>query len=291
MADPSTVPSSTTCCRESELILSALRPIPTFGALERPTSHPKVGQSSASRRGHMAARRNTAMKIDFRMVDPRNKEKIGYSSVVDNGRSNSDCPAPGLAAVVHVRAWGGRRGVNAKTSEWSSCSTCFPRCHDWAERATCPMRGCPCGAAAARLQWPPMFMSVTPYAAVLWASSAISLVVAIVALRRRRPARGGRVFALMMCAVVFWALMSGFGAAAAGMSSKVLFGKMGYICAACVAPLFLVFAIQHNGGSALRSPLRMALLWTIPVASILLAATNEWHRLVWASQVPSTVAG
>jgi len=35
----------------------------------------------------------------------------------------------------------------------------------------------------------------------------------------------------------------------------------------------------------------MALLWTIPVASILLAATNEWHRLVWASQVPSTVAG
>jgi len=136
-----------------------------------------------------------------------------------------------------------------------------------------------------------MLMGVTPYAAVLWGSSAISLVVAIFALRRRRPARGGRVFALMMCAVVFWALMSGFGAAAAGMSAKVLFGKMGYICAACVAPLFLVFAIQHNRGAGLRSPLRAVLLWIIPVVSIILAATNERHRLVWSSQVLSTVAG
>jgi PAS domain-containing protein len=131
-------------------------------------------------------------------------------------------------------------------------------------------------------------MSFTPYAAVLWASSAISLVVA---LRRRSPARGGSAFALMMYAVVFWTLMSGFGAAAAGMALKVLFGKLGYICAACVAPLFLVFAIQHSGGGGLRSPLRMAVLWIIPVASIILAATNELHRLVWSRQVPSSFAG
>ena len=134
-------------------------------------------------------------------------------------------------------------------------------------------------------------MSVTPYAAVLWISSAISLVVAAAALRRRSPARGGGVFALMMCAVVFWALMSGFGVAVGDMSSKVLFGKLGFICAACVVPLFLVFAIQHSGGGGLRSPLRMALLWVIPVVSIILAATNERHRLMWSSQVPSVFAG
>ncbi len=134
-------------------------------------------------------------------------------------------------------------------------------------------------------------MSVTPYAAVLWTSSAISLVVAAAALRRRSPSRGGGAFALMMCTVVFWTLTSGFGVAVEDMSSKVLFGKLAFICAACVVPLFLVFAIQHRGGGSLRSSPRMALLWVIPVATIILSATNERHRLVWSSQVLSITAG
>src|SRR5689334_5667555 len=47
MADASTVPSRVTCWRSSDATFAAVIPITTGGALERPTSQPKRGQSCA----------------------------------------------------------------------------------------------------------------------------------------------------------------------------------------------------------------------------------------------------
>jgi PAS domain S-box-containing protein len=135
-----------------------------------------------------------------------------------------------------------------------------------------------------------MTLHVTLYAVVLGAASLLSAVVAVAAVRRRQVA-GGTAFALMMLAVVFWTSASTLGCASFGLPAKILFTKLGYIGAQCVAPLFLVFALQYSGASEVRSPLIAALMWVIPAVSIVLALTNESHRLVWTSHALGVAAG
>lgn len=127
------------------------------------------------------------------------------------------------------------------------------------------------------------------YAMVLFTASVLSAVVALAATSRRNVP-GGHAFSLMMWAVVFWTLMSGLGCASLGLSSKILFTKLSLVAAQAVGPLFLIFAIQYSGAFDL-TPLLGMLLAVIPVVSVVLAATNEAHHLVWARHIPAVVAG
>jgi PAS domain-containing protein len=108
---------------------------------------------------------------------------------------------------------------------------------------------------------------------------------------RKRSSPGGTSFALMMSAVVIWSLMASFAAAADGFQGKIMFAKLSYLGNASVAPFFLVFALRYSGWRGRITPVRMMLLWVIPVITIALAATNELHGLVWSSFGQITVAG
>jgi len=135
-----------------------------------------------------------------------------------------------------------------------------------------------------------MTFHLTLYALVLGASSLVAVVVAAGAMRRR-AVPGGRAFALMMWAVVVWSISSGLGCAVADLPAKVLFIKLSFVAAQCVAPLFFAFALQYSGATDFRAPLAVALPAIVPAASIVLAITNEQHHLVWASLVAGVVAG
>src|SRR5712672_4429873 len=85
MAEASTVPSSSTCCRMSETTLPAVMPVVMSGALDRPTSQPNRIQSRAAGAWAVLVRRAGC------------------------------CPAPSSAPVTSstpkLRASGGRIGV------------------------------------------------------------------------------------------------------------------------------------------------------------------------------------
>jgi len=124
-------------------------------------------------------------------------------------------------------------------------------------------------------------------AIALWAAALVSAVTAAAAWRLRARSAGGAQFAAMMIGIVNWCLMEGMEAAALGVDTKVLFSKLGYIGTCSVAPLFVSFALAYHGERGSFGPLRMLLIWTIPVATLLLAGTNEWHHLVWTSFSPA----
>jgi PAS domain S-box-containing protein len=127
-----------------------------------------------------------------------------------------------------------------------------------------------------------MSFDFTPYVLAQSASALVSLFAAVVALRRR-AAPGGTVFALMMTAVSIWTAAVSLEEGSVGIPAKLLLSKISYLGAVNVAPLFLLFAWNfRHGERQIRLPV-VLLLWVIPAAALGLAATNEWHKLVWIS--------
>jgi PAS domain S-box-containing protein len=120
------------------------------------------------------------------------------------------------------------------------------------------------------------------YSIALWASAFVSAACAGAAWRRRATS-GGASFAFMMAAVVVWSAFAGLGSAAVGVSRKVLYTQVGYLGVCSVAPFFFAFALRYAGKGALLTPLRLVLLWLVPAATTVMAATNSLHGLLWSS--------
>jgi len=132
-----------------------------------------------------------------------------------------------------------------------------------------------------------MSFEATGAAIALWAASFVSFVTAATAWRMRARSPGGVFLAAMLAGVVIWSLMSGMEASAVELSGKVLFSKLGYVGVCSVAPLFVTFAFVYGGRCSALTPLRAVFVWAVPIATLLLALTNEWHHLVWSAFIPA----
>lgn len=129
----------------------------------------------------------------------------------------------------------------------------------------------------------------TPAAGLLFSGAVVSLLVALVAWRKG-AASGGRTLSFMMFAVFIWSAAQGLEAGFVDLPSKIFCSQVQYL--GVVSSPVLVFLFIRR--FVLQRPLRdrrLALLWVVPVAVFLLAATNGSHRLVWTSFSPSPVSG
>jgi PAS domain S-box-containing protein len=126
-----------------------------------------------------------------------------------------------------------------------------------------------------------------PVVFILFLAGLISLSVAGFAWTRRR-APGGFFFVLLMLAVSWWAVMSALEIALIPRAMKLWAGKLGYLSIAGASVLWLSFALA-NGRRLKKIPQFLyALMWLVPVIVFVLAATNEWHGLVWPAIRPSS---
>ena len=132
-------------------------------------------------------------------------------------------------------------------------------------------------------------MLVAP-AVITFIAALMALAVAIIGWRRR-AIPGAAEFSLMMCAVFIWALSSGLGSAATGINLKVIFAVASYAGSSNVSPLFLLFALRYSKHSWKPKLWQLAILWLIPATTLVLAATNRWHGLIWTSFTPGPVPG
>jgi len=130
-----------------------------------------------------------------------------------------------------------------------------------------------------------MHFQDTPYFRVLMITAVISAVVSFIAWRRR-SAPGGISVALMMLAVTEWSLVAGLEAAAVGQEAKILWSKLEYLGSNSTIVFLLIFAVEYTGRGRWLTRRKMALLWGVPLLNMGMAATNEWHGLVWSDFVP-----
>jgi len=130
----------------------------------------------------------------------------------------------------------------------------------------------------------------TPIVGIFLVATFISVLVAIMAWRRRATP-GGTPLALLMVIMTEVAIMSALEAAAVEIPVKITLSKLQYLGIINAPPLSLVFVIEYIHLRKWLKPRFLALFWIIPVITALLAFSNEWHGWVWSSFSPSPAPG
>jgi signal transduction histidine kinase len=126
-------------------------------------------------------------------------------------------------------------------------------------------------------------MSWSPalHTTALLASAGLATWAGIVA-RGRRTMPGSAAFGWMMFATGYWALLAALHVNVEARPVRISLAQLQYIGIVAVAPLWLLFSSQYARARWLADRVSRTLLWAIPVATALIAFTNDWHRLLWA---------
>ncbi len=120
------------------------------------------------------------------------------------------------------------------------------------------------------------------YAIALSMLQAVSLAVAFLAWRRR-SVTGSIYLALMMLAVAVWSAAAAIEVVSTDQNTKILWLQISFIGVCAAPPLFLLFALKYwRPEIHISLPYRIC-IWIVPVATILIAATNNSHHLLWDS--------
>jgi len=110
----------------------------------------------------------------------------------------------------------------------------------------------------------------------------------------RAPGAGPKPFVWLCVAVAVWCGAGTGHTLATSLAAKLLWAKVQYLGIATAGPFWLLFTAEYAGARLRQLPAGflplLRLLWAIPVTTIILAGTNEWHHLVWRS-VASTDSG
>jgi diguanylate cyclase (GGDEF)-like protein len=131
-----------------------------------------------------------------------------------------------------------------------------------------------------------MTFEITPYAIICALTACIAALVGFVAWRRRTTP-GGKSLALLMVAVTWWSVGVAFEYATVGIPGKVFWSKFEYVGVVSCPVLYLLLALEYNRMDHWLTRRNIALLFIVPVVTLGLAATNEWHGLIWTSFTPS----
>jgi diguanylate cyclase (GGDEF)-like protein len=131
-------------------------------------------------------------------------------------------------------------------------------------------------------------MSLNPtflFVCTLLLTALISLGVAF-QVWQRRLSPGSIFLACLLAAVAEWSISVAMEAVAVGQASKLLWSKFEYVGAFSAGPFLLLFVARYVHRDSWISGPSLVGLWSIPVLTVVLAATNDWHHLVWTGFIP-----
>jgi PAS domain S-box-containing protein len=124
------------------------------------------------------------------------------------------------------------------------------------------------------------------FVAILVVATASTLWVAMIS-RRRRAAPGRQPFQWLMLAIAYWCFISALHTLTPSIPGRVLWAKAQYFAIASVPLLWLLFALDYER-SRVVSGKWLVILGAIPLITIGMAWTNEWHGWLWSSITPAS---
>ncbi len=127
-----------------------------------------------------------------------------------------------------------------------------------------------------------MMWQETPFTIPLMIVSVISLILgAYIWWRFRRS--WAIVGALLILASGEWMLTYALELGSSTLSAKIFWAKMQFVGRVIVPTAWMTYMLHYTGHEKWLSRRILALLITVPVATLLLAFTNEYHSLIWKS--------
>jgi PAS domain-containing protein len=131
---------------------------------------------------------------------------------------------------------------------------------------------------------------ITYFTLMLFAASLTALYAGTYAWRRR-DVSGGLALALMLLSIAVWCFFSGMETTSTTEPQRYFWSAVSYLGLCNVAPFLLVFALQYSEAAWPLGPWMLAIFWSIPLVTIVLAFTNGAHHLIWTGITPGPVAG
>ncbi len=125
-----------------------------------------------------------------------------------------------------------------------------------------------------------MVWQPTLYTLALVAVAVLAAALALYTGRRDVP--GARNVALMMAAVFAWSLGYAFELGESDLGTKIFWAKVQYLGICTVPAAWLAFALRYTGRGRWLTRHNLALLAALPLVTLALVWTNEWHGLIWS---------
>lgn len=98
---------------------------------------------------------------------------------------------------------------------------------------------------------------------------------------QRRQAPGAIAMIGLASATFVWTIGFLFEANSSTLEQQLFFNNIGYIGSMSVPVAWLIFALHYTSGSQLLTGWKVLLLCIIPLVTIILVWTNNWHHLMW----------
>ncbi|MBU7019050.1 MAG: PAS domain S-box protein [Theionarchaea archaeon] len=127
----------------------------------------------------------------------------------------------------------------------------------------------------------------TPYTIPLLVVSAILAGLGMYIWKRHRTA-AAKTMALIWLAGSIWILGYTLELASADLSSKIFWSKVMYVPVVTASLAWLVFTLQYTGRDHLVTLRNLTILCVMPVTTVLILVTNEYHGLIWKSTTLNT---
>jgi PAS domain S-box-containing protein len=126
-----------------------------------------------------------------------------------------------------------------------------------------------------------MYLQSTLYVLILVVAAAVSAALALY-VWRRRPAPGATPLALLMLAVAVWSLGYAGEVGSSDLSTGLFWAKVEYFGIAPLSVTWLAFALQYTDREKWLTRRNLILSAIVPIITLFLAWTNEFHGLIWS---------
>ncbi len=127
-----------------------------------------------------------------------------------------------------------------------------------------------------------MQFELTLQSVIFFAGSLLSFFLALM-VYQRRPAPGSFPLTVFIMAVAWWCLFYGFEYAATSYEAVVLYAKLEYIGITATGLAWLFFTLELSGVNNWKTVKVILPLTVIPLLTLLLVLTNEWHGWIWSN--------
>ncbi|MBU7025851.1 MAG: PAS domain S-box protein, partial [Theionarchaea archaeon] len=120
----------------------------------------------------------------------------------------------------------------------------------------------------------------TPYTIPLIVAAAITAISAVYIWRRHRVA-AAKTAALILLVGAGWVVVYVLELGSTSLHTKIFWSKLQYLNVITVSVAWLVFTLQYTGREKWVTRRNLALLSIVPIITLLLVFTNEYHGLIW----------
>jgi PAS domain S-box-containing protein len=125
----------------------------------------------------------------------------------------------------------------------------------------------------------PVEWQATPYAVAAALAGVLAAALGL-SVWQRRPMPGATEFALLALAVADWCIANAVEFARTDLAGKIFWTKVEYIGVVSTPPLWLLCMLACTGHQRWARS-RVIGLGVVPLITLMLAFTNEWHGLIW----------